>query len=425
MRRRLWVGGGLLLVVALIFAFRCLATPNGTNGSTSAPTTTAKTKVHDTAADHASIAGSVTDGAAPIIGARVCAVRSSTLSCTTSDARGRYQISELQAAEYNVRAIAPRHIPPQQQVVALHAEQRTGVDLVMPLGGAEVTGTISDLGGGPIANASVTSECEHGTTAPVESDQHGVFHLWTWPGAAFILASADGYVDGSDDATAPGVANIALIPEATIAGTVIDARTKQPVEGASVELKGDDYFTGDVLSDAHGRFELHKVSFGRYTPEARSPRGFGISDGSVAVTIGQHLDGVVIELHPGGTIVGKAVIVGPPEKPCASAFAYVIGEGGFVRPDVTADGTFRIEGLQPGSYTPSVSCPGYAKIADIAPIVIDKDDVVATWKFGEGSIIRGHVRSAPAIRRSGGSGSTRATVAITWMTYRPANMTSR
>ena len=226
----------MLLATACIAAYHFLGSTSEepTGRSPIAPVTKRPSMSATMRSDHAAIAGTVTDASnSPLTGAHVCAVQSATSSCAVTDGRGHYQILELQAAEYIVRAGLPRHAPPHQQVVLLHAFELRNVDLVMPIGGIEITGTVSDLGGGPIANARVTASAQLGdeTAAPVETDQQGVFHLWARTGGSYIFASADGYVDASEIASPPGATAIVMIPEATLAGTVIDARTKQPVAG--------------------------------------------------------------------------------------------------------------------------------------------------------------------------------------------------
>ncbi|MGA8765283.1 MAG: carboxypeptidase-like regulatory domain-containing protein [Candidatus Sulfotelmatobacter sp.] len=100
-----------------------------------------------------------------------------------------------------------------------------------------------------------------------------------------------------------------------IAGTVVDAVTGQPLNGAQVFLRGMGGRSGEpasTRSNAEGQFVLVGVSPGRYMISAThndyvSQRGFG--NGSrrrlLTITASQRIDGFIIRLAPGATISGR------------------------------------------------------------------------------------------------------------------------
>src|SRR5262249_24934744 len=119
-------------------------------------------------------------------------------------------------------------------------ERKTGVDIVLRKGGVEITGTVSDVTGGPIAHADVSAHHQgwgdggSDFAPPVGPDSSGKFSLWVKPGEVSVNASAEGYAEGSDSGRAPGTFEILLTPESSLAGVVIDAKTGQPVAGVAV-----------------------------------------------------------------------------------------------------------------------------------------------------------------------------------------------
>src|SRR5262245_30951569 len=200
------------------------------------------------------ISGTVTDGAAPVAGASVCASAdgpqlpsaiTESPACAASDDRGRYKIANLLAADYMVVAGAPRFLPgafrqrpgATRLTLALAAgETRTGVDVTLSRGGVEVTGLVRDISGGPIAHAQIraSSRALRHDGPTFESDDQGKFSVWVDRGYVSIEAYADGYASNRVFGGAPGSIEIALTPASSLAGRVVDAATELPVPGARV-----------------------------------------------------------------------------------------------------------------------------------------------------------------------------------------------
>jgi protocatechuate 3,4-dioxygenase beta subunit len=423
-RKALWI----VVVVAALAAltwWRC-------HGHASHDATTAKTVANErggaTASamrsdpkqlDRGSIAGAITgEDHAPIAGARVCAdFWSQYISeqethdprCATTDATGHYTLADLYAAQYRVVASARTFRPTTYHPVAeeqrtsfeLHAgEHRTGVDLVLRHDGVEVTGTVSDVTGGPVPHAQVRASSDRwsdgSSSPPVESDDQGKFSLWVKAGEIRVTAEADGYAPGGDSGTAPGHVEILLTPESSLAGTVIDASTKQPVPGITVRVAPGDWSWGDAgggdLTDDHGVFRVAHLDPGRYQVTARGPSGFGRSEGSVLVGLGEHVEGVVVKLFPAYRIAGKVVM--PDGKPCPEPSGYFNDpkHSRWVNANRDPDGTLHADGVLPGTYQPHVECEGYKELDKYPPIeIVDKDATGLTWQVEAGATIRGRV----------------------------------
>jgi protocatechuate 3,4-dioxygenase beta subunit len=362
-----------------------------------------------------SLAGTITvDDAtkAPIAGAQVCAYgQSNTLAtellrqpvCVTTDAQGHYTLGNLLPAEYRVGANAKTYRPAvyhpngdrKRDAVHLAAgEAKTGVDLALRTGGVEITGTVLDLTGGVVAHARVWSgERGDRILGSTESDEKGRFSMWVSPDYTTIHATADGYDDSEKwiDPPAKDV-EIILTPESTIGGTVIDAASGQPVEGARVQL-GDWNGSDSTFSDAQGKFRLGKLSPSRYVIHARTDHAYGYTDGSTLVGLGQNVDDVVVKLYPAVRVTGK-VILSTTKQPCLEPQAGMHDSKteryfNFRR---DADGSLWAEGVLPGDYEPSIGCEGFQAREKYEKITItDKDVLDLVWEVDPGATIRGKV----------------------------------
>jgi hypothetical protein len=359
--------------------------------------------------DHASLAGTVTtDGGAPVAGARVCAVgdaierslkRLREPRCTITDARGGYALSDLAPLEYQVSAAARPYAPAALPlpVVLRPSEQRTGVDLVLRGAGVELTGTVVDVAGGPVARAMVFAA----PAPPVEADDAGRFTLWLRRGGARLRASADGYADGTADTAAPGAAVITLVPDASISGIVIDAATAAPVAGATVEARvtfAAAAVAGDV-TDRDGRFRIDGLEASRYIVDARAPGRLGHAGGSTTLGIAQHVEDVVVSLVPAPRVEGRVMIAGTSQRPCPTpGLVLQSRHRAAVRGHGDADGTVRIDAVAPATYDAVIRCADYTPVR--VPLVVgDLDLIGMTWEVPAATTtIRGRVldgRGAP------------------------------
>ena len=226
------------------------------------------------------------------------------------------------------------------------------------------------------------------------ADARGVFALWVSPGPVAILAAADGYAGGATSGHAPGRFEIALTPASSIAGMIVDA-SGRPVEGASVEAVGD-WLELDI-SDAEGRFELDRLRPRRYELIAHTDQGYGRSEGSTMVGVGQHVAGVIVRLSPAHAIQGTVVIAGS-QRPCPDAqlgLEDAVPNRASFHGDRQPDGTLRASGLPPGDYTVSVTCRGYRAQAYDPISITDHDVSGRVWPVdptGTG-ILRGKLRT--------------------------------
>jgi len=421
----LFVVLGIAVLAALLWRCHAGATRSARSAASSArgqatPTSTAHAHVDPRKAQRASIAGTVTDeDHAVVANARVCArAAARELStalvreprCTTTDAQGRYTLGELFAAEYVVGASAKPYRPgvyhppgerKNTSFALLAGERKTGIDLVLRKGGVEITGTVSDVTGGPIAHAQVGAQ--HGwwyaeQSPPVETDDAGKFSLWVDPGDVDVTASAEGYAPGSDQGKAPGAFEILLTPESSLSGTVVDAKTGQPVAGVAVSVSQGEWgwFSGDDdardITDDAGKFHVERIPPGRFVATARSTSGYGRSEGTTLVGLGQHVDGIVVKLHPGFQVSGTIVL--PDKTPCKHGDVELVDRHANQSVDSSRepDGTVHADGVLPGEYKAVVSCEGALPHDEYDRVVVkDKNVTGLVWQVDTGGTIRGRV----------------------------------
>ncbi len=430
--KRIGIGVGIVVLILAIVLWRRQG--NDTSGDGTGPTAAAKVtagtstvgrEIQKAPDPHklarGSIAGTVRDEArAPLAGARVCidgyakALDNEELRdpiCLSTDAQGAYKAENLFAARYSVDAVAKTYRPAtfhpdgdrHKTTFKLAAgEAKTGVDIVLRAGGAEITGTVSDISGGPIAHARVratSGRWGEGPSSPaVETDDKGMFSLWTTPGTVRLSVVADGYATSSETTgKAPGVIDVLMTPESGLSGTVVDANTGAPIEKANVTVGATQWsWDGEEsdTSDAQGKFRVHRLPPGRYVVTAQTDHGYGRTEGSVLVGLGQQVDGVVVKVFPAARIIGKVVIEGSPPKLCVEGEVWFRDEinDRWATATTDADGTVHADGVLPGTYTAQVSCEGYRSKDKYPPIVVAGKDIVdQTWEVEVGATVRGKV----------------------------------
>jgi protocatechuate 3,4-dioxygenase beta subunit len=377
----------LALLVAIVAGFAMLARHRH-HAVAAAPGAQPRASLNAAHTDSATIDGDVVDAAnAPLAGVTVCA-RTPSPVCAISDATGAFAIGELDVAD--VRDIA---VAAQLAHYTVEAWQHTGsstaqhahVVIAMSPGGAAITGVVRDAGGHmPLARAMVVSD-----DSIAQTDRHGAYTLWVkQPDVNWVAAYVDGYAMDSHPAFAPAEVDFALLPEATLAGRVIDAAGK-PVPHVLVWARGDGRF--EATSDDDGRFRFTQLMPDVYQLYVSDPHAISTRTSSLSVAVGEHVEGVIVHVVPAFELRGRVVIDASGER-CANP-SLVVTHGSTTSTcgaENSGDGRVDSSALLPGTYQIYVTCDHELSSEHYADVVITDHDVVdQTWTVTAGGSITG------------------------------------
>jgi hypothetical protein len=360
----------------------------------------------------AKIAGRVVDSkGAPVEGAQVVAVpakmlpaafenEARTFPSDTSDEEGRFVLETTAGERYNVTASHQGLAPGEARDIASDAQ-----DLTLTLTrGAALRGVVRDKATGAPVIAFTVSVLE--VTGPLEREEYqemtffdaqGRYEITGLkPGSFIVLGAAHGYAASSeiaftvtDPPTDPGSIDIVLSRGGRLTGSVVEEKTKKPINGARVSLEGRSNPGGggapllvSTTTGADGRFELS-----------------GLGAGLRSIT-------VVAEGHHGRIVSGLAVAEGGDVGPITVELAKT-EEGEEPRIELTGIGAVlsaKDDGLIVGQVLPG----GGAAEAGLQPgdVLIGVDGFVVTEIGFEQAIqrIRGPEGSTVAlvVRRAAG-----------------------
>jgi protocatechuate 3,4-dioxygenase beta subunit len=333
----------------------------------------------------ATLSGTVRDPQAkPLAGAYVCLTQERDHRCVRSAADGHYALAAVIADAGTLGASLARYQPQLVQVPAMQPAEQRIVDIVLVPGGAEVTGVVEDILGGPIARAHVHAEGAH-----AETDDEGRFMLWV-SGRTDVIsvsAEADGYSPHRATTNVLGKVTIALSPESSISGRVVDATTGAAIAGARI-LTHDEATT----SGPDGAFSLGSLAPGDYGLAASAPGRYGELARTIAVGIGERVEGVELRVSPARTVIATLDVQGD-HAICAPKPA--LKDWTFQVPAPWRDdaGRFHFDAVPPSTYSVEVGCG-----ASIAPLVVGNDDVEVTWHVETGGRVQGAIRLEGAPR---------------------------
>lgn len=368
-----------------------------------------------------SLTGTITDEAtkAPIEHARVCASGRSDdlpdellreLSCVDTDEQGHYTLPALYAAVYHVSASErtyrpqvhhPRRDHRSADIQLAPGQHKTGIDVALRRGGVEVSGVVSDLTGGQIARARIyvtgdDARTETGTVMS-ETDDQGAFKVWVDRGGVQIEARAEGYADSSESVHAPGEVKILLTPESSVSGTVVDAASGQLVPNARVIVGASEWGSmGEItFTNTEGRFWVRRLNPGRVVAVARTEHGYGRTEGSTLIGLGQHVDGLIVKLFPSRRVEGKVLISAKDGKGttiCEEPEVSFRSSDRWFALKPRADHSLDAVGMFPGTYIPEIACRGYRSHDTYDPLTIADTDVTGlVWAVESGATLRGRV----------------------------------
>lgn len=243
-----------------------------------------------------------------------------------------------------------------------------------------------------------------------------------------LVAGAPGYLRApghtvrADDEGRPGP-TLPLEPGALVEGVVVDT-SGEPIVGAAVSsslkqrrsanniriaISAGGSGAPDAVTDARGRFRLGPIDADEAHTLRASAEGFATATTDVLDLQPRRTKrGVRLELSPGRTVVGR--VVGPEGEPLSEAevsfeparqggrMVFRMGPGGPPLAEhhggtTDADGSFRIAGLDPGTYDITIRRRGYARFKQGGLEVPEADEATDVGEFSLvlGAQIQGYV----------------------------------
>jgi hypothetical protein len=326
----------------------------------------------------------------------------------STDAAGAWT-AKVAPGGYVVTAAAPGFLPAAQKHLAVAVDQaRTGIDFALDAGGTPVRGTVTDVGGGPIGGAHVSAYkddireiSDEVTPYLALTGSDGRYELSLPDGAFSLVAGHDDYTNvqhGVELAGKPRTVDFALVPGATISGVVVARDTGRPVASAQIQAHvarpGGAGGGQHATADRDGKFTLHGLSSGAIGLTARGDHYASSAPTTVALGIGEQVDGVrvVVEhaLSISGHVVDKATKQGVAGARLA-AWAMATQASAEGTEPTGDDGAFELVGVQAGSYYLFVladeKIPEMGKSVEVR----DKDVTGVVIELAVGSTLAGRV----------------------------------
>ncbi|MEQ8280211.1 MAG: carboxypeptidase regulatory-like domain-containing protein [Deltaproteobacteria bacterium] len=266
-----------------------------------------------------------------------------------------FQATPERRAPARPTAQAPRVVkaPKPRAKTGLRIERPNATFIVEadPANGPRLVVRVLGSDGAPIEGAEVTS-------APLglfdHTDDRGLLLIGWPPGTYTIHVSAAGHGRVRRTVEAPGIVDVALHPEATISGEVVDQRGLFPGTDGSIHaiLSAEDRGSANVSDD--GRFTIDRLAPGAYELTADGVGWFGRLEAPVVVEAGQHVTGVQLVVR--SVTLVSARLVQADGAPCADGEVELSRAGSDLRWSIWIhDGRGKAE-VPPGTYAAAAVC---------------------------------------------------------------------
>jgi hypothetical protein len=294
------------------------------------------------------ISGTVTDAVTNqiIFGAQV----SSGSSATTTNSAGQYTLTGIPEGSAVVQASAAGYAT-LSQTVSVGPGASVTLNLAVQPNPGSITGTVTDgATGQPVSGAGVSDGGASTSTAA-----SGLYTLaGVTEGSYTLTVTAAGYAAQTATVSVnPGAAttqNISLSPNpGSITGTISDARTAQPILGASVS-------DGATMTstNAAGQYSFTGLAEGSYTISASAPNYAGQSQAAAVGAGAAVTQNIALQPNP-GSITGNIS-----DAVTNQAIANAAVTDGSASTSTDLSGQYTLSGIPEGSSTLSVAVANYA-----------------------------------------------------------------
>ncbi|MGE0396715.1 MAG: sigma-70 family RNA polymerase sigma factor [Kofleriaceae bacterium] len=273
------------------------------------------------------------------------------LAQLVTGADGAFDFGMQPAATFIVSAEAQDKTPVSRAIAAADPDSKAD-EIVLELGmcRSRVFGQVVDASGGGIAKARLRVQGLGGADA----DASGNYSLCVPVGDSQIRVDADGYgaIHRPLHLVGELKQNFELVPEAVLAGSVVDERGAAVPFARVIALPQaieQPHFLGDghTTADAEGKFRISNVPPGRFLLAA-SADGFGTTTAKAAVAAPGANQDITIVVEKRARVTGRVMMDG---KPVAGARVMI------ATPDLSkrasysqADGAFSLDGVPQGAH---------------------------------------------------------------------------
>ncbi|MDQ2974313.1 MAG: carboxypeptidase regulatory-like domain-containing protein [Acidobacteriota bacterium] len=359
----------------------------------------------------------------------------------TTDAEGNYHITNVPAGNYLVAPIAPAFVVSDlssfgergKALLLAEGESVDGIDFSLVRGGV-ITGKVTNADGRPVIEERVylvpvdpTATNQRGAYQfnGVQTDDRGIYRMFGLdPGRYKVAVGQSGdrpSMNGMPGRPSyqqtfhPDVSDIskATVVEVTegsetskvdltlgraaqtyvASGRIIDGESEQPVANArlglqmTIDSRRRSFGGGTTISNRQGEFRLENLTPGKYMvfllPQPES--SLRVVEGAFDI-IDRDVEGVVVKTANGATLSGNILLENSDDKavlaklPQLRVEAYVESDGpGFDhRATISADGSFRLSGLETGKAYISLAAPDRGILKGFSVSRIERDGIAQT-----------------------------------------------
>lgn len=306
----------------------------------------------------------VSDAKGPIGGARVrIAPTHGEVSVLETKADGTAQTT-LAPGGYTVAASAKGHEPKDAADFVLDPGETENISITLADGGRVLSGTVTDVSGGPIAGARIDAAKlgararPDAAVATTMTGADGKYTLSVAEGQLLVAARSPDYAAQAryvDVGSAGAHADFQLVPGGVIEGVVLDDRSKQPVGGATVSARRDSASimlaeggARTVTAGPDGRFRIAGLRPGAYELAAKAEARRTRTPTQVGLGVAEQVTDV--QLLVGRAPIVRGTVVDEDAKPIAGARIVTFEDIGSDEVKSDDKGAFALEGLDVGGH---------------------------------------------------------------------------
>ncbi|MBI5095991.1 MAG: carboxypeptidase regulatory-like domain-containing protein [Candidatus Hydrogenedentes bacterium] len=302
-------------------------------------------------------------------------------STAQSDANGRFEFDHLPMGMWQYFLTASTEDSAGAQFAWI-ARERPRADITLKLEhAAALAGHVFDTDEKPVDKALLVPFEQEGqdrnrrytfsSGARVETDATGAFAFSALPkGRWKIMVRAEGHATLISDYVSTGATDARLVLKAggSVSGKVLDAQTREPKAGVTVQVNPKDYITDfqKATSDAQGSFNFPALRPADYRVSLDDPL-LVVAGESPKITVaeGRPVTGIEVRVASGSVITGR-VYDSDTKRGIQGVklMAYCQSQGFYPRKSepTDADGAYRLAGLSEAVYNIQIQdAPGYGR----------------------------------------------------------------